>query len=487
MLPYPNEAQITSGTLSYAVGAGCAVVSTPFWHAKEILSEGRGMLFPFGDSRQLGEDLIALRQNHTLLHGLRAAAKAYGEQTTWAAQGGAYLDALALAVRNYRPIRKTLQRPQQLPGIDLQHIRRLTDDTGLLQHATYHLPNRKEGYCLDDNARAILFVVQALEQGTPRAEVEPLLDNYLALLTYLQKADGSFHNFIGYNRDYLDEVGTPDSLGRCAWALGNLMASDVVSQDHKDLAYELYKGLRPHLIELRSLRAVAYAVMGLSALCSVEQYNENVCDLTCTIGEFLVREYEAVAEEGWHWFENVLTYGNAILPLAVLELYLLSEDPRYLRIAEATSKLLERHTFDGQMIHPIGCHGFMQRGGEPARFDQQPIDALGMVLLYARWYEHSGDELDLHRATASYEWFTGRNDLGLSLFHPARGSSYDGLMERGLNQNQGAESTLAFWLSRNRLAEVMAEAGSDLDESSRRRRGMLSVDLAKELRAAAVA
>ena len=484
LLPYPNEAQITSGTLSYAVGAGCAVVSTPFWHAKEILSDGRGVLFDFGDGEALGRELVALRQNFARLQRLRAAAKSYGQRTTWAAQGGDYLDLLEEVGRAYIPARRPLRRAQQLPAIDLQHVRRLTDDTGMLQHATYHLPNRKEGYCLDDNARALLFVVQCLEQGVPVAEVEPLLDNYLALLTYLQREDGTFVNFIGYDRNYLEERGSEDSLGRCAWALGNLLASDAVSQDHKDLAWQLYLGLRPHLLELRSLRAVAYSVMGVTALCGAEQYSEGTCALACEIGEFLVREYEAVATDDWAWFEHVLTYGNAVLPLALLEMYVASKQSRYLEIAEASTALLERHTFDGEMIHPVGCNGFMRRGERPARFDQQPIDAMGMVLLYARWYEHSHDEVDLVRAAAAYEWFTGRNDLGLSLYHAARGSSYDGLMARGLNQNQGAESTLAFWLSRNRLAEILALSGSELDTRSRRRRGMLDVALERELRTA---
>ena len=481
VLPYPNEAQITSGTLAYAVAAGNAVVSTPFWHARELLADGRGLLFPFADHARLGEELVALRQNPELLRGLRSAAKDYGRATTWTAQGGEYLDLIDAVTRDYVPVRRPVRRTAQLPDIDLQHVRRLTDDTGMLQHATYHLPNRKEGYCLDDNARAVIFAVQALEQGVPAVEVEPLLDNYLALLTYLQQDDGTFVNFIGYDRNYLEERGSEDSLGRCAWALGNVLASDAVSQDHKDLAWQLYLGLRPHLSELRSLRAVAYSVMGLTALCGVEQYSENVCDLACEIGEFLVHEYQAARQDDWDWFEGVLTYGNAVLPLAMLDLYFVSRQSRYLEIAEATTKHLQRHTFDGDMLHPIGCHGFMERGELPARFDQQPIDAMGMVLLYSRWYEHSSDELDLDRAAMSYEWFTGRNDLRLSLFHAARGSSYDGLMERGLNRNQGAESTLAFWLSRNRLAEVTALSGSELDTRSRRRRGMLDVALAAEL------
>ena len=460
ILPYPNEAQITSGTLSYAVGAGCAVLSTPFWHAKEILTEGRGLLYGFGDSRQLGAELVALRQNPELQQRLRKAAKAYGQLTTWTMQGRTYLDVLDQVTAGYRKNRGLLRGAQQLPKIDLQHVRRMTDDTGMLQHASYHLPNRKEGYCLDDNARAIIFCVQALEQGHAPAEIEPLLDNYLALLHFMQKRDGAMHNFVSYDRNYLDKVGSDDSLGRAAWCLGTLLASESVSQDHKDLAWQLYLGLRPHLHSLRSLRSVAYVIMGLAELSKSEQYSENAKPYARELGDFLVTEYEAVSDGTWNWFENVLTYGNAVLPLSLLELYIMTGETRYHEIAEASTRFLETHTFGDHMIHPIGCHGFMRRGEEPCRFDQQPIDAMGMVMLYTRWYEQTGDEGDLRRATISFEWFMGRNDLGLPLFHAERGSCHDGLMERGINQNQGAESTLAFWISRNRVASAMSRATS---------------------------
>ncbi len=485
VLPYPNEAQITSGTLSYAVGAGCAVLSTPFWHAKEILTEGRGLLYGFGDSRQLGEELVALRQNPELQQRLRQAAKAYGQLTTWTMQGRTYLDVLDQVRANYRRQKSPLRGVQQLPKVDVQHIRRLTDDTGLLQHASYHLPNRKEGYCLDDNARAIIFCVQALEQGLPRPEIEPLLDNYLALLHYLQKRDGAMHNFVGYDRNYLDKVGSDDSLGRAAWCLGTLLASEAVSQDHKDLAWQLYLGLRPHLEGLRSLRAVAYVIMGLAALSRSEQYSENVKPYARELGEFLVTEFAAVSDGTWHWFENVLTYGNAVLPLSMLELHLITGEARYREIAEATTRFLETHTFEDHMIHPVGCHSFMRRGEEPCKFDQQPIDAMGMVMLYTRWYEHTHDEGDLRRATISFEWFMGRNDLGLPLFHAERGSCFDGLMERGINQNQGAESTLAFWISRNRVAAAMSLASNGAaghaKPGARWVRGSIDGDLQQQL------
>ena len=455
VLPYPNEAQITSGTLAYAVAAGCAVVSTPFWHAREILADGRGRLFPFHDSAALGEVLVELVRDPGAHAELRRRARDYGRSHSWRAQGGAYLQ-LADEVRAASsPRHAHLQRAGQLPGLDLQHIRRLSDDTGLLQHATFHLPNAKEGYCLDDNVRALILCAQALEAGAPRADIEPLLDRYLALVHYLQQADGRFHNFIGYDRNYLDRTGSEDSFGRTIWALGRLLASEAVSQDHKDLAWHLYLGARPHITALRSLRAVAFSVLGLAHLCDTEQFSEGVREFTGEVAGFLASEWRAASDADWRWYESVLTYGNAILPLASLHAHRITNDPEHLSIAREATDFLERYTFTDRMIRPVGCHTFMRRGGEPSRYDQQPLDAMAMVYLYAAWYEHDGDERDRQKALISYEWFTGLNDLGLPLFHAERGSCFDGLMATGLNRNQGAESTLAFWLARNRLAEVM--------------------------------
>ncbi len=452
VLPYPNEAQITSGTLSYAVGAGCAVVSTPFWHAKELLAENRGRFFPFDNPPELGHVLTELATDEAALASLRASAKSYGATTTWPDQGAEYLS-LIHQVGTEKPI----SRKSELPAIDLQHIYRLTDDTGMLQHATFHLPNRKEGYCLDDNVRAIVFVVQSLELGGDRNTLEPLLDNYLSLLTYLQQDDGRFHNFLSYTRNYLDLTGSPDSFGRTIWALGRLLGSRAVSQDHKDLAWQLYQSARPHIAGLRSLRAVAFCLLGLQELHHSELYSENVRAFTEKVGEFLLAEYAAASDEEWTWFESALTYGNAILPCGCLAAFDVTGDSRYQVVATASTAFLERYTFSNRMIHPIGCHTFARRGEAPSRYDQQPLDAMAMVYLYCAWYACNGDERNFEKAQTSFGWFVGLNELGLPLFNAERGSCYDGLMERGINQNQGAESTLAFWLARNRIAIALAK------------------------------
>ena len=455
VLPYPNEAQITSGTLSYALGAGLAVVSTPFWHARELLGDGRGRLFPFRNSEALGEILAELYMQPEQQEALRAFAKTYGQGNTWANRGAEYLALIREVVEDHAPVRKLLRRPQSLVALDLQHIQRMSDDCGMLQHATYHLPNRKEGYCLDDNARALIVCIQALQQGGSKSQIETLLDRYLSFMHHVQRTDGLFHNFVGYDRNYLDKTGSEDSFGRAIWALGTLLASRDISQDHKDLAWQMYLSARPHMKSLRSLRAVAYCILGLKELGSSEWYSDHIPELCAELASFLIHEFEASSGENWNWFESVLSYGNAILPLAALEAGRLTQNPRLLEIAALSTQFLESHTFSEHMLHPIGCKRFMKKGESPSRYDQQPLDVMAMVWLYTAWYAHSADERDLTRASICYEWFMGRNDLGLAVFHAARGSCFDGLMERGINQNQGAESTLAFWLARNRLAEVL--------------------------------
>ncbi len=460
VIPYPNEAQITSGTLAYAVGAGCAVVSTPFWHAKELLADDRGILFPFNDSKRLGGSLRQLIEDPELLKTLRTNALTHGTQVTWANQGARYLDVLRTVMEEHRPQRKPISETKQLAAPDHQHILRLSDGTGMLQHATFHLPNRKEGYCLDDNARALIYVAQALEAGGSPAELEPLLDNYLSLLEYLQCSDGRFHNFIGYDRNYLDLVGSEDSFGRAVWSLCYVLQSAAVSQDHKEYAWQLYLSARPHIARLRSLRAVAFCVIGLELISRCEQFSEGVKELIASTAPFITEEYARASDSEWDWFESVLTYGNAILPLSVLLAGRVLQRDEYIDIARKTTAFLERYTFEERMIRPIGCHGFMRRGEEPNRYDQQPLDAMAMVYLYGAWYDLSGYDGDLHKAVISYEWFTGRNDVGLPLFNSERGSCFDGLMERGRNRNQGAESTLAFWLARYRLAELLEKSNS---------------------------
>ena len=460
VLPYPNPAQITSGTLAYAVASGAAVLSTPFWHAEELLAEGRGELFGFGDAAALGRLLCAQVQEPERHRALRRRARAYGRTATWQQQGAAYVRLAAEAVGRRLERAATTTEALALPPLDLQHVRRLSDDTGMLQHATFHLPNPQEGYCLDDNARALIFTAQALELGADRHELEPLLDRYLSLLLYLQRPDGQFCNFIGYDRGYLEGVGSPDSFGRAVWALGRVLRSPAVAADHKDFAWELYLRARPHITGLRSLRAVAFSVLGLYNLCESEHFSENVAAFTREVAQFMLDEYEAASGDGWQWFESVLTYGNAVLPLAMLRAAQVTGDKRYLTVAAEATRFLEDITFEGDVLHPVGCHTQMRRGESPSRYDQQPLDVMAMVYLYVAWYEHTGSEAHLRRAEQAYRWFEGVNDLGLPLFNARRGSCFDGLMEHGINQNQGAESTLAFWLSRNTLAAVQARTAA---------------------------
>jgi glycosyltransferase involved in cell wall biosynthesis len=264
--PYLNEAQITSGTLSYAVGAGAAVVSTPYWHAQELLAYNRGRLFDFKDSTQLSDIIIELLDNDSILSELKENAYEYGLHLRWPVIGAEFIKVAqeACEEHDYRDkiLKNSIVDPEIMPKFNLAHVRRLTDDTGIVQHAKYGIPNLKEGYCLDDNARALIMALMAHERNNSQ-EAFDLLPVYLSYIHYMQTEDGNFRNFLSFNRQYLDEVGSEDSFGRTVWALGYLIGC-TSSNSYREFATEIFHKSFPHFKALHHLRGVANTIIGIS-------------------------------------------------------------------------------------------------------------------------------------------------------------------------------------------------------------------------------
>ncbi|MCC6907119.1 MAG: glycosyltransferase [Phycisphaerales bacterium] len=462
---YRNEAQITSGALAYAMGAGAAVVCTPFWHAQELLAEGRGRLFPFDDSIALAQTVDALLSNDSDLRSLREAAYDYTRSMIWSRVGEAYatlgeqvLRDTALPSLNH--LDSVAMRDSSLPEPCLDHLLRLTDDTGIIQHATFSIPARRTGYCVDDNARALLVALLAHRvTGSPAAK--RLIPVYLGFLHYCQREDGGFHNFVDYNRVVESEVGSQDCIGRALWALGAavLMAPD---DGARRLAHEMFdRGVTP--VPGFGPRGQALAIMGLDAILRVEPENGHVRTMLDSLADKLCQRYQQEADDDWKWFEPKLTYDNAIIPLALFTTFRVSGKHEHLEVATESLGFLDEVCFAGEHLTLVGNRGWHSRSGseQAPEADEQPIDAAAFVLAFGGAYLATGERRYLRRMHQSFDWFLGANRLGIRLYDFSTGGCRDGLGTHEASQNQGAESTVSYLMALLTMLDIGGPGGLD--------------------------
>lgn len=446
--PYLNEAQITSGTLSYAVGAGAAVVSTPYWHALELLEDNRGRLFNFKDHDALANIVNELLDSEHTLKTLKNNAYQYGTNLRWPIIGAEYISVLHDAISNHNydspPIEKIVD-PELMPKFSLVHVKRLTDDTGIVQHAKYGIPNLKEGYCLDDNSRALIMAIMAYKQNKSKEALE-LLPIYLSYIHYMQKDDGNFRNFLSFNRDYLDEVGTDDSFGRTVWALGYLI-SNAPNNSYREFAEELFFRSMPHFSTLQHLRGVINTIIGISHYLRIHRSDDGMLKLLSDLTKRVTDAYEENSTEDWHWFEKKFTYDNAIFPLALLHSCEITGDENVKKIALESLAFLDNLTLSNGYLSPVGNDGWHHLGGEMPIFDQQAIETMAMVLMYLQAYKITHESEYIRKMFMSYMWFLGENTLRVPLYDYETKGCCDGLQPTGINRNQGAESTLAYLIS----------------------------------------
>jgi hypothetical protein len=333
-----------------------------------------------------------------------------------------------------------------MPDMNYQHLNNLTDQTGIIQHAVFNMPNRKEGYCIDDNSRALLLAIWACKNNKKDQRAAQLLPVYLSFVHYMQTPDGHFRNFMSYTRECFEERGSEDSFGRTMMALGFLI-NEGPSQFLIRTAQEIFAKAYPHVKELVSIRGIANTVVGLCQFIKYHYPDDLKTNMVGICCDKMVAMYKENKRENWHWFEPIMTYDNAILPLALLNAYEITQNEEYLEIAFESMDFLESKVFHNGMLRPIGNEGWHKRGGPVAQFDQQGIDVMAMVLFYQQAFRVTREQQYLSRMYKSYQWFLGANDLGLSLYDPATGGCADGLHSEGINLNQGAESTLAYWIS----------------------------------------
>jgi glycosyltransferase involved in cell wall biosynthesis len=453
--PYQNAAQTTSGTLAYAFGCGKAVISTPYWHAEELLADNRGVLVPFGDSRAMAGAILALLNDPTRRHAMRKRAYLMGREMVWSKAAEKYMVSFERARRHptSQSIRRlgvrTLEEERlELPQLRLDHLLRMSDSTGMYQHANYSLPDFSHGYCTDDNARALIITVLLEELEVEGPELHRLAETYAGFMQYaFDPVSKHFRNFMSYDRRWLEEKGSEDSQGRALWALGTCAGRSK----HRHLqawAAQLFERALPSMLDAKSPRAWAFTLLGIYEYFRRLSGDRIAAQARDVLTQRLIDLFEATAGEEWPWFEDSLSYANARLSQVLLLSGRWADNSRSFEIGLRSLRwLVSVQKAPRGHFRPIGSAGFYKRGGVPAEFDQQPIEAHGTISACLEAYRSTNDSFWHEQASIAFEWFLGRNDLGLSLYDSKTGGCRDGLHMDRVNQNQGAESTLAYLIA----------------------------------------
>ena len=455
--PYRYEAQAVSGTLAYALGAGKAIISTPYWHAAELLDESRGVLVPFEDSNAIAAAAIDLLDNEATRHAMRKRAYLYARDTVWDKVAQSYMRTFvrARSDRTRTPriafsdlnAERTLDR---LPSVNLEHLRRMTDHTGLLQHAVFSVPNYREGYATDDNARALIVAVLMEQLGmSAETESDKLASCYLAFLWHaFNSSTGRFRNFLSYERQWHEAEGSEDSHGRALWGLGTILGRSK-SLGLRGTAGRLFESAIPAIRNFSSPRAWAFSALGLQEYLDHFPGDRAALQTRDEMVHRLLDLYASCQSPGWRWFEDVLAYSNARLPQALIACASRTTDTTMLDAGLESLDWfvsMQRCETKGHFV-PIGSQGFYRKGGDRARFDQQPVEAGATVSACLQAFNATGDDRWLKEAWSAFNWFLGDNDLQIVLYDSATGGCRDGLHPDRANENQGAESTLAFLMA----------------------------------------
>ncbi len=455
--PYLNEAQVVSGTLAYALGAGKATVSTPYWYAQEMLADGRGRLVPFRDAEALAAQVTDLLDNPTDRHAMRKRAYSFCRRMVWKRVAQDYLGLFASAGESWVHRRHTAvagpageeekAKEDELPEVDLRHLRLLTDGVGILQHCLYATPDRRHGYCTDDNARALIVTAMYWEQ-TRDENVLPLMQRYLAFLAHaMDEKTGRFRNFMGYDRRWSEVIGSEDSHARALWGLG----MGVALCPHESmiaLATRMFKGGLAASENFSSPRAWAFTVVGIHAYLRRFTGDSEARRYRVLLTDRLARHFVDHMTDDWPWCEPVVTYANAKLPHALLMSGKWLQRDELIDVGKrALAWLLDVQTNEDGHLSIIGTDGWYPRGGERARFDQQPVEAHALLDACIEAYHVTREKHWARQARRAFNWFLGDNDLRIPIHDFTTGGCRDGLHGDRVNANQGAESTLAWLMS----------------------------------------
>jgi len=467
--PYPSREQIVSGTLAYAVGAGAAVVSTPYWYAEEMLADGRGRLVPFNDAEAFAREINALLLDDEVRAETRRRAYRHGRPMVWKEVARRHIDLLARSLEGRivspRPVPAEVASTRQhvpkllekLPEPNLRHLRILTDDTGILQHAVYAIPRRRTGYCTDDNARA-LIAVSNFYTMTQDESLVPLMHVYLSFLhDAFNSSNRRFRNFMSYDRQWLEEAGSEDAHARALWGLGEAV-SHAPNPAMRDMATRLFQDALPVVEDFVSPRALAFTLIGLHAYMAVFGGDAAGRRLRASLAERLHERFLQNSDEKWLWCEDALNYANGKLPHALLlSGQWIPDAAMHATGIRVLTWLLEQQTSPEGHISVVGNDGWFSRDGQRATFDQQPVELLGLIGACAEAYRSTGESRWLSHADRCLRWFLGDNDINTPIYDYKTGGCCDGLSAHGPNRNQGAESTLAWLISLATMYDIVGE------------------------------
>ncbi|GAB6089791.1 glycosyltransferase family 4 protein [Spirochaeta dissipatitropha] len=465
--PYLQEAQITSGTLAYAMGTGKAVISTPYWYANEMLADDRGIIVPFMDPQAIAEQVIAVFDDDKKRNSIRKNAYTFTREAVWKKSAERYLEVFSEA----RSLRARSPRPRylyddsvatisnfELPELNLDHLTMLTDDTGIFQHAIHTVPNRNHGYCTDDNARALIASAMGQKLSVDDSRyLNSYTNTYLSFLQYAFNADeGRFRNFMTYDRRWVEETGSEDAHGRALWGLGKaLVYLDYSGQ--MALVTSLFNQAVRVVEEFTSPRAIAFSLIGVHAYLEKFAGDSEARRIREVLAGRLYAQFESHAREDWPWLESALNYANAKLPHALLISGQFTGNKKMLDMGlQSLAWLIDLQTLEGH-FSPIGNNGWYHEKGVRARFDQQPIEAHAAIEACSEAFSITGERQWIDRSVMCFNWFLGQNDLNSPIYDPATGGCRDGLMADGVNMNEGAESTLAWILSHLAMQNLYGE------------------------------
>ncbi|MFC1858230.1 glycosyltransferase family 4 protein [Thermodesulfobacteriota bacterium] len=465
--PYLEEAQITSGTLAYAMGTGKAVISTPYWYATEMLAEDRGRMVPFRNPDAMAEQIIDLLDNDSDRHAMRKKAYVFSRDAVWKEVSRKYLQVFREVQlnrsRSPRPRHSYVENIKaitnfELPEIKLDHLKAFTDDTGILQHANYTIPDRSHGYCVDDNARALLVAAMGQKYlPTNGLGLDFLSGHYLGFLLYaFNEKNGRFRNFMTYSRQWMEEIGSEDAHGRALWCLGKAVAF-LQNPGHLAMSTTLFKKALRAGENFHSPRAIAFCLVGMNAYLDKFSGDSDVRRIREVLADRLFDQFKHNATDDWPWLENALNYANGKLPHALLLSGHRMQRNDMIALGLNSLKWLITIQTDDNHFVPIGSNGWYEKDGPRTRFDQQPIEANTMVEACVQAFNVTRDKSWFDNAVMCFNWFLGHNDLNMPLYDPKTGGCRDGLMADGINQNEGAESSLAWLISLMTLQKLYAD------------------------------
>lgn len=476
--PYLSREQIVSGALTYAIGMGKAIVSTPYWYAQEMLSDNRGILVDFGDKEGFKNSLLYLIENPDECNNMRKKAYDFGRKMTWKNIGKDYNTVFTKALKNYNTYPRIQNRfnflPDKLPEVKLDYLKLLTDDVGIIQHTNLGIPARHYGYSTDDVGRGLVALIQLIDSQERAEELWKLITTYMSFLEHAQTGSGHYHNFMNYRREFLDEEGSEDTIGRAIYGLGHVVSCPYMSKNIRTLAHTLISKSKTQMENLSYPRAKAYTMCGLyemlragvdagdfedtfvsrrDAIKSIDALvdRDTFESIFISHANSLVDLYETNHKEGWNWFEPTVTYSNAKLSESLILAYNYTKNRTYRRVGLATLDFLTEIQWKGDFFDIVGNQGWYSCNGEKSIFDQQPIEAGYLTQAYVSAYEIVRDRKYLELARYSFEYFLGRNRLRAPMYDSSTGAVCDGLNCDGMNCNQGAESVICFLMALNSL------------------------------------